>query len=461
MKKLDELDQPISNDDLETLKPSFKNLQGNILRGHGRNRSVHIFMQFNNNDKATLEAVKKQIRCIGNRVTSAQDQLDEAEGFAEHNIPGSLFINFFLSAAGYKRLKCNLPGDSKEFNNGMEASGNDLKDPAKNKWEEGYQEEIHAMLLLADNDENFLLRKARHYLNKIRPIAKILVIEHGTALQNKHGENIEHFGYVDGRSQPLFFEKDLEREKTEKDGTSVWNPEAGANLVLVKDSNGGKDAYGSYLVFRKLEQNVRAFKKTEKQLAKILGLQGEDAERAGALVVGRFEDGTPVILQHMEGMHAPVPNNFTYADDPDGSKCPLQAHIRKVNPRVESERQHRIARRGIPYGEREKEPKDNPDIKELPTEGVGLLFMCYQSNIATQFEYIQKKLANNPEHLGKKSGIDPVIGQIREKEATGQQWPTQWGAPDETQKPFDFYGKVTLKGGEYFFAPSICFLKSI
>ncbi|HMB05971.1 MAG TPA: hypothetical protein VKP69_19835, partial [Isosphaeraceae bacterium] len=53
--------------------------------------------------------------------------------------------------------------------------------------------------------------------------------------------------------------------------------------------------------------------------------------------------------------------NFNYADDMAGSRCPFQAHIRKVNPRgdtvrffegdSEFERNHRIVRRGVPFGE--------------------------------------------------------------------------------------------------------------
>jgi hypothetical protein len=40
-----------------------------------------------------------------------------------------------------------------------------------------------------------------------------------------------------------------------------------------------------------------------------------------------------------------------------------------------------------------------------------------------------------------------------------QQWPTHWGGDEKRQ--FDFGDFVTLKGGEYFFAPSIPFLRSL
>ena len=76
----------------------------------------------------------------------------------------------------------------------------------------------------------------------------------------------------------------------------------------------------------------------------------------------------------------PYPTTSPIADDPDGLKCPLHAHIRKINPRgeldkkstilpnsPERERMRRVAHRGIPYGTRETEPKDDPSIEELPT----------------------------------------------------------------------------------------------
>jgi len=85
-----------------------------------------------------------------------------------------------------------------------------------------------------------------------------------------------------------------------------------------------------------LEQDVRGFKTAEEQLAASLGLEDDDEERAGAMVVGRFEDGTPVVLQGADGLHHPVRNNFNFSGDAAASKCPFQGHIRKANPRGES-----------------------------------------------------------------------------------------------------------------------------
>jgi len=42
-----------------------------------------------------------------------------------------------------------------------------------------------------------------------------------------------------------------------------------------------------------------------------------------------------------------------------------------------------------------------------------------------------------------------------------QRWPKKWGDPKAETKAFSFDSTITLRGGEYFFAPSLPFLKSL
>ena len=472
MASLYELTEPIYDGTLKNLQENpqkpLESLQGNILRGHGRDRTVHIFLQFKKGEKNKVKSWIKglaQVECI----TSAQRQLEETEKYRRDKTVGCLFMSFFLSAKGYEYLypkqKGKLPFDDEAFLCGMKAAQHRLNDLPKEAWEDGYRNDIHAMVLLADDDECRLRKKKEELCENVRAHAEICAVEHGRVMWNRqnypHEYPVEHFGYVDSLSQPLFFQSDIERESRESDGTNVWDPGAGPDLVLVQDPYGrnGCDS-GSYLVFRKLEQHVRAFKEYEQQFAQALGLTGEDVKRAGALVMGRFEDGTPVVLKCTPGMSAPVPNHFTYDEDPDGQKCPLQAHIRKVNPRQKGV--PHIVRRGITYGKREKEPQDNPRLEELPLGGVGLLFMCYQRSIVQQFEVLQYLHANDPRFPGEQGpGIDPIIGQPGGNGVGQLKWPARWNDPREKHQPFDFHSFVTLKGGEYFFAPSIHFLKEI
>ena len=471
----------------------LKNMQGNILKGHGRDYSAHIFLKFT----ADAGTIKKWIESFAKKyVTSAEQQLRETENYKKHGTPGGLFGNFFLSARGYEALGFRkeviksafveedvfLGGEKVDvkFIKGIAAAQKELNDPPVGTWEQGYrylQPTIDAVILLADKNEQALYREVTAIMQDKKLPATVLAIEHGKALRNENGEGLEHFGYVDGRSQPLFLQSEIEAEAN-KDGVDQWNPSAPLELALVPDPFGEEqDCFGSYVVFRKLEQNVRGFKQREQELAEALGLTDDDAERAGAMAVGRFEDGTPVVLQPTNGLDSPVPNNFTYSDDTEGSKCPFHAHIRKMNPRGdipnffapnkevkqqlrEEELSHRIVRRGIPFGKRKVEPKDEPTLEQMPTGGVGLLFMCFQSNIARQFGFMQKNWANNVNFVQPETGLDPVIGQqAAGEESLAQQWPPQWG--EQGKQPFDFGLFVTMKGGEFFFAPSLSFLRGL
>jgi deferrochelatase/peroxidase EfeB len=77
------------------------NLQGNILKGHGRDHSVHLFLKFT----APRRMVRDWVRTFAYRyVTPASQQLKEAAEFNRYRLSGALFGNFFLSAKGYESL---------------------------------------------------------------------------------------------------------------------------------------------------------------------------------------------------------------------------------------------------------------------------------------------------------------------------------------------------------------------
>ena len=228
-------------------------------------------------------------------------------------------------------------------------------------------------------------------------------------------------------------------------------------------------AFGSFFVFRKLEQNVRGFKTLEQNLADALGLTGDDRERAGAFVVGRFEDGTPITMaDRPAGLESPR-NDFDYTGDAAASRCPFHAHIRKTNPRGSggfeaepAERLHIMARRGIPYEDvpRPLHPDGLPKAEslaeflakvapDLPAGGLGLLFMAYNAKIDDQFAFTQSIWANNPGFPNVPApppGLDGVIGQAAGNPG-GQAYP-KWDDASANPKPFDFKGFVTMKGGE-------------
>ena len=87
--------------------------------------------------------------------------------------------------------------------------------------------------------------------------------------------------------------------------------------------------------------------------------------------------------------------------------------------------------------------------------------MSYQKSIEGQFEVIQKKWANDEDFINRKDtdkvGIDFIIGQS-DSRALGA-YAKEWGKPKTKQLGFDQF--VTMKGGGYFFAPSMEFLKNV
>lgn len=462
----------------------LERLQGNILKGHGRDHTVHIFFRFSGNpaqNKALLRVLMQQAP-----VTSAAQQLQDSAGAKAGGSKAQTFRNLFLTAKGYQQLGCDPlqlgepAGNQVKFLNGMAAHQAELADPPVAEWEVGYanvngaanaRQIIDGMILLANDDVGVLQLDERNIRRLLNGKAEVLVTERGLALFNKDGsQNLEHFGYVDGRSQPTFLKADFDAE-IQKDGTDIWDPREPLGLVLVPDALAPASekaaAFGSYFVFRKLEENVRGFKLKEEELATKLD-PGENEELAGAMAVGRFEDGTPTILKRTDGMTTPVPNNFRFiSQDPQAEKCPFHAHIRKVNPRGDTgddaaERSHRIARRGITYGARVIEPKDDPEPQETPEGGVGLLFMCFQADIDKQFAFMQSAWANDvnrPVAIPGGIGLDPVIGQPTGAIPVVQQWPFTWGKAEKVD--FGFKSFVTMLGGEFFFAPSLAFLRSL
>ena len=113
-------------------------------------------------------------------------------------------------------------------------------------------------------------------------------------------------------------------------------------------------------------------------------------------------------------------------------------------------RSHLIVRRSVTYGDGFTPPNEVEDPNALPEGGVGVLFLAYQQSIRKQFEYIQANWAN----LSNGSAPDPFIGQL--SSPNDYKWSTKEGSIS-----LGFQRCVTLKGGEYFFAPSIRFLQSL
>lgn len=473
----------------------YADVQGNIIKGHGRNHAAFLFIEF----KQDLALVRAWLRDavdgqgkLNFTITATKKQLEETQRFKKFHIPGDLFAMLLFTAAGLEALGQAVPREPEQvaappftpaFARGMRHAETRslLHDPdptKKGQWDDDWfvpgtdqATPLHALLILADDDLMRVQQAAAAVANQLDGgVGTLRVLEWGNVIRNADGNGIEHFGYADGVSQPVYLTEDMPnnprigaKDNPLEEAIDGWNPGAEPEAqVLVADPAGG---FGSFFVFRKLQQEVRPFKEAEEALARRVGLAKGDEERAGAMLVGRFEDGTPVVERGTDGLLNPIVNNFNYAHDTEGLKCPFHAHIRKMNPRGETasgtaqereagtkeERLRQLTRRGIPFGTQAEAQKEDGDP-------VGLLFMCFVRNIAQQYEFIQKFWANNADFLFDKGepGLDPIIGQ---GERDKLRFNYTYGAPGTRRAAFEQF--VHLRGGEYFYAPSLLGLRAL
>jgi Dyp-type peroxidase family len=449
----------------------LQGLQPNILKGHVRDFMTILFLRF-----SSKSGGKAFLADLVTMMKSAHDHFVEIQNFKENGVAGTPYIGLGLTHEGYSFLGVgDIPGDP-SFLAGMQAK-KELNDPTPAEWEAHFQDpkKLHAVVLIGDMRNDTHEAALADVYAKIEDATgvKVIAAQKGLSQHNSHGEGLEHFGYVDGRSQPLFLKEDIDGEESSTDGISSWDPTSPLTQVIVSDPAAPDPNvhFGSYFIFRKLEQNVKLFKESEESFAEALPI--EDDERAGAMLVGRFEDGTPVTAQVDDGVESPVPNNFNYTSDKLGAKCPFLGHVRKTNPRgsggfepLADEHSHLMARRGQTYGIRADNLNDGK-TENKPEKDVGLLFMAFNSDIGHQFEFTQATWANNPNFPRvppgtPAPGVDPLIGQVANDGARPDMTsPKKWGDPLSMATVAAAPRAVTMKGGEYFFMPSLPFLQGL
>jgi deferrochelatase/peroxidase EfeB len=187
----------------------------------------------------------------------------------------------------------------------------------------------------------------------------------------------------------------------------------------------------------------------------------EAAELLAGKIVGRWPSGGPLVLVDFDHRQRESSTNaFLYSGDEEGVKCPLGAHIRRANPRDSLDpadqasafahvRRRRILRRGRSFGKRLPEGIFEDDNKER-----GLHFICLCADIERQFEFIQQSWLNNPDFANLCNEVEPLTGSFsgrRDFNIPGETTPRRF-----SNLP-DF---VTVKGGGYFFLPSLHALRS-
>jgi deferrochelatase/peroxidase EfeB len=158
---------------------------------------------------------------------------------------------------------------------------------------------------------------------------------------------------------------------------------------------------------------------------------------------------------------------FHQSGDADGFKCPIGSHIRRTNPRdslepmpgsarsIEVGKRHRILRRGRPYG---APAAGSMNVAEIAAAGEtawerGLHFICFNTHIGRQFEFIQHSWVNNAKFDGLYEDDDPIVGSRGASGAPGGVFTIQ-GEPVRTRVT-GMPRFVHVRGGGYFFMPGL------
>ncbi|KAG9041408.1 hypothetical protein FS837_012314 [Tulasnella sp. UAMH 9824] len=323
---------------------------------------------------------------------------------------------------------------------------------------------------------------------------KVEIIESGKVRPNEH-EGHEHFGYLDGVSQPALrglVDPNPGQLRCEP-GVVILGLDGDVTPPTPFNNGGAVNKRppwaigGSIMAFRKLKQRVPEFNKfLVANALKRPGLSDKEAaELRGAKMVGRWKSGVPIDLspekEDTTFLDPTLINNFRYdSPEPGQARCPFSAHVRKTSPRKHIDPDDArvplapllphalMMRAGIPYG-REVTPEE--EQTQITSEDRGLLFVSYQNLlhvIGTGFGFIQQGWANNAGFPGPEKdapaqavppGLDPIIGNavgdVRIRQTSGED-PSLMD--QNLVIPEDF---VVAEGGEYFFIPPMVAIDGI
>ena len=426
-------------------------------------------------------------------------------------------LNIAFTAPGLRALGISesiIAGFSHEFRGGMAEENRvrqlgDVGTNAPSNWAwGGYGREPHAAVMFFGKPTQF-----ESFVQSAKGDAWSDAFDELKWLGTSDLNETEPFGFADGISQPQI---DWERQRrtpcTQLEYTNLTalgefllgyhneygkiterpvleTEPASAELLEAIDAPGKKDLgrNGTYLVMRQLEQDVRNFWQFLYEQA---GGNPAEAVQLGAKMVGRTQAGDPLVAtetQAISGIDADKSrkNEFTYEGDASGARCPFGAHIRRTNPRnsdfpgkpgnlweklvimlgfgprgfyddlISSVRFHRILRRGREYGS-ELSPEEALQPRPPAEDPRGLHFVCLNANISRQFEFLQNAWIANTKFAGLTGESDPLLGTG--ESLLGCPVTNDFTIPAEAGLRRRISGLpqfVTVRGGAYFFLPSL------
>jgi Dyp-type peroxidase family len=517
-------------------------IQGNIHRAYGRYGFPHGRHFFFNISAAA--GARRFVQAMRPRVTTAEPwtKSQTVEGKAVITKP-PIALNIGFTFRGLLALKLptrTLQCFPEEFIEGMECRApilGDVLDSDPKCWDPFWRDalkdsrtEVHIWVsfsaaMNADGTPVDALAEWTKWLNDLAVDGVTLLGGHGgdptrywqdsrAIMAELSGGLIapqpqEHFRYRDGISDPTFRGQfDAEDPAAvigagkiaagNYDEAKSWSPLEAGEFILGQVDEGQElpvatrpasfARNGSFMVWRKLRQNVDVFNAEMRRQADLwkaaTGVSDDEEafETVCAKLVGRWRSGislmtAPTYAEHRHMTEAwkdclaPAPQvsderwaaftkmlmAFRYGDDLDGSVCPFGAHIRRANPRdmldpLLSAKQgastltnrRRILRRGLPYFD--------------PHDEVGIIFMGVCSSLFRQFEFMQQQWMNYG--LDFEAGNDscPLIGS---RSQSDKHVIPAGKANSATFIAAGLPEFVNTRGGDYFFLPSLSAIRMI
>ncbi len=517
----------------------LNDIQGNIVKAYGRfgfPKARYVFLHVTDGRKG-----REFVSALTNEVTTAAKWSKDPES-GNSDKPFST-LNIALTYSGLSRLGLSaetLKSFPSEFIMGMKNRRDILGDDAASApdhWDTIWQQDKAVDILLSING-----RKVSDIEDKYQSISDLLTDSDGgvellkghkgpdgesdfpyqdasAVFENGLPSNKEHFGYSDGISNPYFKGCGKSPEQVIGNGKPTggdpatidgWAPlETGEFILGYRDE---AEEYpvapmprllshnGSFMVYRKLHQNVGLFNQyINEQGANFPG--GTDA--ISAKFVGRWKNGAPLslfpdkekaddfisrmqqirkqltqaegneksaLIQEMAQLRSQL-SGYNFDHDLSGGRCPVGAHSRRVNPRGSLEfgnkgafntpgaltDRRRLLRRGLPYGE-VNDPDDNSGEH-------GIIFITVGASIKRQFEFVQQQWINYGNDFKLSNDKDPVLGNHGTRTDGSPDGNMVIEGEEGGDKPPFFCASmprfVETRGGDYFFIPSITALKMI
>jgi Dyp-type peroxidase family len=487
---------------MSQLSPTaLRDIQGFILSGYEHQHyAAYLFLEV----RAPARA-RSWLDAVVPAVTTGERWPEDREG-RKVKPPSSLNLGLSHSglAAWGLSLDC-LTSFPMEFIVGMAARARILGDSgesAPENWEIGGPDDppLHLLLRLSAVDEAVLGERVAEQRRLIEHSDGGVVEVHYES-GSRPADDKEPFGFRDGISNPLIEGTPGHPERGRfvvatgefilgyLNGYDVYPPSPSVPAaddpqgILPRFADGAlpncRDlgANGSYLVYRKLEQDVPGFWRfAEENSRRPAGaVDHEEMIRIASKMVGRWPSGAPLVLApNRDEPSLRHDNRFTYESDPQGFACPIGSHLRRANPRAslakntpedsfKTANQHRILRRAASWGEPpgpfDRRGRDALEAGQPPVgledkrSRVGIHFNALNADIQGQFEMVQQTWCNAGSFNGLFDNRDPLVG---DNDGSGNM--TVQRSPVR-QRLLHLPRFVHVRGGGYFFLPSVTALR--